>query len=102
MLRHFADRVDAGRRLAGALPPIEGDVIVLGLQAGTEYLCQLAFVFDDQDSHDKRILSPGEPADPDVCVREEYWLHRAYLTQMSGLRTADLDTIGTGRAGGAM
>jgi len=34
MLRHFADRVDAGRRLAGALPPIEGDVIVLGLARG--------------------------------------------------------------------
>jgi putative phosphoribosyl transferase len=34
MLRHFADRVDAGRRLAESLPPIEGDVVVLGLARG--------------------------------------------------------------------
>jgi putative phosphoribosyl transferase len=34
MLRHFADRVDAGRRLAESLPPTEGDVVVLGLARG--------------------------------------------------------------------
>jgi putative phosphoribosyl transferase len=34
MLRHFADRVDAGRRLAESVPPIEGDVVVLGLARG--------------------------------------------------------------------
>jgi putative phosphoribosyl transferase len=30
----FADRADAGRRLAGALPPLEGDVLVVGLARG--------------------------------------------------------------------
>jgi predicted phosphoribosyltransferase len=33
-LRHFADRVDAGQRLAERLPAIEGDVVVLGLARG--------------------------------------------------------------------
>ena len=34
MLRRFADRVDAGRRLAEAVPPVEGNVVVLGLARG--------------------------------------------------------------------
>lgn len=32
--RAFADRVEAGRRVAEALPPMEGDVLVLGLARG--------------------------------------------------------------------
>jgi putative phosphoribosyl transferase len=32
--RRFADRTDAGRRLAEALPELEGDVVVLGLARG--------------------------------------------------------------------
>jgi putative phosphoribosyl transferase len=32
--RHFANRADAGRRLVEALPPLEGDVVVLGLARG--------------------------------------------------------------------
>ena len=32
--RLFADRADAGRRLAAALPSLEGDVLVLGLARG--------------------------------------------------------------------
>lgn len=31
---HFADRADAGQRLAQALPPLEGDVVALGLARG--------------------------------------------------------------------
>lgn len=33
-LRHFADRADAGRQLAQALPALEGDILVLGLARG--------------------------------------------------------------------
>jgi putative phosphoribosyl transferase len=32
--RSFADRAEAGRRVAEALPPLEGDVLVLGLARG--------------------------------------------------------------------
>ncbi|MFL5820977.1 MAG: phosphoribosyltransferase [Solirubrobacteraceae bacterium] len=34
MRHHFLDRVDAGRRLVEVLPPIEGDIVVLGLARG--------------------------------------------------------------------
>ena len=44
------------------------DVVVLGLQGSGEYVGQLAFIFDDEDSHRPQIIASNSGGQPDIFL----------------------------------